>query len=537
MIVGYSQEMVRSGDGNVLQAAAWALRLPDGRFLSQKNPQFGPDETDPLATKEQFEGIDKFKQLYNATTQQWEVTLPLNFTLAPGNYRLIARESQQDAAGRRLSLANAREFPLLVNRTIDLATLTATEGLIIVGAEAGDRRGWSVSDAGDVNGDGFDDVIIGALGADALGNGKADAGENYVVFGGASMPATIDLANLGSAGFKILGADPNDNSGVSVSSAGGVNGDGFDDILIGARRADAFNNTKAEAGESYVIFGSASPLTKIDLETLGNAGMTILAAAAEDNSGFSVSSAGDVNGEGYNDMLIGAMKANSYAGKSYVIFGGDFTTSIRTTVLANANTGLSANDLFYLGHAMGDVNVGNLGTSKIISSDSTDATAVRQNLSLGANSANVTNIYDVNKDGSVNLLDMSLVRQNAIQRILGIFTAQASLYISATIGPNGMSVPILGGLTVSSRSRRISYNAFIPSELSSSANSGIESRPVAAIERLTVELAIDDESLLDEPESPLDESESTSDDAEEFSDNLASDFDGFFALFGKGLQK
>ncbi|MDZ4849893.1 MAG: hypothetical protein SGI77_11390 [Pirellulaceae bacterium] len=210
---------------------------------------------------------------------------------------------------------------------------------------------------------------------------------------------------------------------------------------------------------------------------------------------------------------------------------------LRTTVLANANTGLAANDVFYFGHAMGDVNVGNLGTPIIISSDSTDATAVRQNLSLGANSANVTNIYDVNKDGSVTLIDYALVQQNANRRILGIFTAPASLYISATIGPNGMSVPILGGLTVSSSSRRIANNAITPPELSSSASSGIESRQVAAIERPVIEFATDDESLLDEPESPLDEPEWTSDDAEEFSDSLASDVDEFFASLGKEMQQ
>ncbi len=69
----------------------------------------------------------------------------------------------------------------------------------------------------------------------------------------------IDLAHLGTAGVTIFGADSNDTSGVSVSNAGDVNGDGFDDLLIGARLADASGNSKSDAGEMLIlIFGSAS---------------------------------------------------------------------------------------------------------------------------------------------------------------------------------------------------------------------------------------------------------------------------------------
>ncbi len=70
-----------------------------------------------------------------------------------------------------------------------------------------------MSGAGDVNGDGFDDLLIGANGAAASGNSKPYAGESYVIFGGASLPATIDLASLGSAGITIFGADAGDQCG------------------------------------------------------------------------------------------------------------------------------------------------------------------------------------------------------------------------------------------------------------------------------------------------------------------------------------
>ncbi|MCX7418014.1 MAG: integrin alpha [Planctomycetia bacterium] len=215
-----------------------------------------------------------------------------------------------------------------VSTTIDLAALSAAQGTTIFGADELDESGRSVSSAGDVNGDGFDDLLIGAYLASASGNGKPAAGDSYVIFGGASLPATIDLATLGAAGITIFGAEAYDRSGISVSSAGDVNGDGFDDLLIGAYRGDASGNGKLAAGDSYVIFGGASLPTAINLATLGAAGVTIFGADADDISGSSVSSAGDVNGDGFDDLLIGARDADASAngklsaGESYVIFGG-----------------------------------------------------------------------------------------------------------------------------------------------------------------------------------------------------------------------
>lgn len=121
------------------------------------------------------------------------------------------------------------------NPVIDLADLDGSIGFVIPGLEAGDLAGRSVSSGGDVNGDGFDDLIIGAYGADP--DGKSFAGTSYVVFGKAGgFGTSFDLASLdGSNGFAISGADAFDNSGFSVSSAGDLNGDGTADLIIGAR--------------------------------------------------------------------------------------------------------------------------------------------------------------------------------------------------------------------------------------------------------------------------------------------------------------
>ncbi|MEO8350864.1 MAG: integrin alpha, partial [Chthoniobacteraceae bacterium] len=116
---------------------------------------------------------------------------------------------------------------------VQLSDLDGANGFDISGVAAGDKSGFSVSGAGDINGDGIDDVIIGAHRADTNGS---DSGASYVVFGSSTpFAASLNLSGLtGANGFKISGVAAGDYSGRSVSGAGDINGDGIDDLTIGA---------------------------------------------------------------------------------------------------------------------------------------------------------------------------------------------------------------------------------------------------------------------------------------------------------------
>ncbi len=210
------------------------------------------------------------------------------------------------------------------NAELDLSSLDGTNGFRIDGAQNGDSSGSAVSSAGDVNGDGFDDVIIGApdIGGGYYSNGP---GESYILFGtDTGFASSIDLATLdGTNGFRVDGIGGYDSSGNSVSGAGDINGDGLDDLIIGASRAGSFYTYDAYSGESYVLFGAVAFAPSIDPAALdGMDGFRVTGVEEFDSLGNSVSGAGDVNGDGIDDLIIGAPGGGSFdAGESYVVFG------------------------------------------------------------------------------------------------------------------------------------------------------------------------------------------------------------------------
>jgi hypothetical protein len=204
--------------------------------------------------------------------------------------------------------------------------LVPQANLAIHGAGASQGAGDSVAGAGDVNGDGLEDVVVGAPGA--RNNGRASSGSAYVVFGRAA-PGAIDLAALGAGGFHVDGAGAGDRAGYAVAGAGDVNGDGRADVLVGAHAADP--GGRSNAGSAYVVFGKGSS-APVDLAALGAQGFRIDGAAPTERAGWAVAAAGDVNGDGRADLLVGAPFADrggrQSSGSAYVVFGKSSTETV-----------------------------------------------------------------------------------------------------------------------------------------------------------------------------------------------------------------
>ncbi len=207
--------------------------------------------------------------------------------------------------------------------TLDTGQLTAQRGYVITGGPL-DRAGTALASAGDVNGDGVADFLIGAPGTQVLGS-QLLPGKVAVVFGGRCQG--FSLASMGSCGFTISGPLPllldigstvpgfgsvlgNVPAQLGASGAD-VNGDGLDDVAIGNARAD--NGNRTDSGSVYVIYGrtASGSVNALNSTTLGASGYRIDGAAAGNHSGASVAITGDISGDEVADIVVGSPGATS----------------------------------------------------------------------------------------------------------------------------------------------------------------------------------------------------------------------------------
>jgi Ca2+-binding RTX toxin-like protein len=246
-----------------------------------------------------------------------------------GDFVVAAQNA--DPYGRRDAGTAFVVFGRADNASIDLARIASGGGFRIDGAVNSDRLGSSVARAGDMNGDGLADLIVGAREAD--NRGRSASGSAYVVFGKPTSNP-VDVANLGSQGFRIDGPAAGDRAASSVSGAGDVNGDGRPDVMLGAPLAD--RNGRTNSGAVFVIFGKGD-VNGVDIAALGGAGYEISGAAPGDQLS-TVASVRDIDADGRTDVFVGARFADAAgrldAGAAYVVPGQGGTTRADLSVPA-----------------------------------------------------------------------------------------------------------------------------------------------------------------------------------------------------------
>ena len=227
----------------------------------------------------------------------------------------------------------------------------------IFGADAEDLTAIALH-AADINGDGVDDLIIGALWADGPDDDRPNAGEAYVIYGGSDR-RQIDLA-LHQEDAIIYGAEAGDRLGEAVGAAD-VNRDGRDDLILAAAFASGPNNSRDRAGETYIVIGP--PAEKVDTAQ-GEQDVIILGIDPGDQIGHSIAS-GDVDGDGFLDLLLGALSADGpdnekdLAGEAYLVLSEEHPPNIIDVAAQKTAAliyGAEAVDRLGRSATMGDVN-------------------------------------------------------------------------------------------------------------------------------------------------------------------------------------
>jgi FG-GAP-like repeat/FG-GAP repeat len=213
-------------------------------------------------------------------------------------------------------------------------TLTSTPALTLTGENDNDVFGGDVATAGDVNADGYADVIVGALYYPA----HTDKGRAYVYMGGpGGLSATPSLTLTGENDVNYFGA--------SVATAGDVNGDGYADVIVGAWH---YPGSVTMTGRAYIYLGGPSGLS-------ATPALTLTGTDNFEGFGFPVASAGDVNRDGYADVLVGALDAN-YSGRVYIYMGGPggLSATPALTLTGENDSDFFADSAAYAGDVNGD---------------------------------------------------------------------------------------------------------------------------------------------------------------------------------------
>ena len=195
----------------------------------------------------------------------------------------------------------------------------AADAAFTIAGVGGSRAGEALDGAGDVNGDERPELVVGAPAADP--DGRLDAGEAYVIFGGAGG-GDVALATPAPHGYAVSGESAGDNLGRTVGGGGDVDGDGRADVVLGA--PGALRDGRDDSGAAYVAFGKQSTID-LDLAVLGPGGFEVQGApAAHDRLGASTAILGDVTGDGKADVAASAPGSGAGrpdAGSVYVIGG------------------------------------------------------------------------------------------------------------------------------------------------------------------------------------------------------------------------